>query len=101
MSKLSAAMQGNHLIREIDSRFDMIYFKLIIYLLNDVPKMYLRILKSMNSFAYHKKGKFNCTETVWDVMHFIMAKKVDKKLCVKESVLTYKLLLQSTKENFK
>lgn len=33
-------MQDNPLIREIDSRFDMIYFKLVVYLLNDVPKMY-------------------------------------------------------------
>jgi hypothetical protein len=60
-SKLAAAMQGNPLIREIDSRFDMIYFNLIIYLLDNVPKMYLRILKSINSFCLNKKSKFNCT----------------------------------------
>lgn len=97
ISKMSAAMQGNPLIREIDSRFDMIYFNLIKYLLNDVPKMYLQILKSLDSFAFKKKGKFNSTDTVWEVMNFIMGKKVEKELCVKESILTYKLLLQSTK----
>ncbi len=68
------AMQGNPLIREIDSRFDLIYFNLIIYLLDNVPKMYLRVLKSINKYSLNKKTKFNCTEEVWEVMNFIMTR---------------------------
>lgn len=54
----------------------MIYFKLVVYLLNDVSSMYLNVLKSINKFAHNKKTKFTCTETVWEVMTFIMCKKV-------------------------
>lgn len=90
-------MQGNPLIREIDSRFDLIYFNLIIYLLNDVPKMYQRILISINSFALNKKAKFFCTEAVWNVMNFIMTRKIDKSTNLNESVFTYRLLLKNTK----
>lgn len=62
--------------------------------------MYQRILKSINGLCTNKKGKFNCTENVWDVINFIMT-RIIKQAFLLESAYSYYLLLCSTKENFK
>ena len=62
--------------------------------------MYQRILKSIKGLCINKKGKFNCTENVWDVINFIMT-RIIKQAFLLESAYSYYLLLSSTKENFK
>lgn len=62
--------------------------------------MYQRILKSINGLCTNKKGKFNCTENVWDALNFIMT-RIIKQAFLLESAYSYYLLLCSTKENFK
>ena len=88
------------MLRQVDTRFELSYLRMVIYLLDHEPKIYFRVLESLENYCSGRTSKVAFSEETWDILSKI-GRQINRKVMLQKSINAYQMLLRQLKDTTK